>query len=124
MPDYFVQLAAFDEVHAEVALIIALTDLVNGNNAWVLKAGRSLSFPAKALQMRFRGPSSQTNYFERDDAIETFLMSAINNTLAAAANFLQQLVVAKLGQRFCCPLSVSLARQRRWTSSIVILNLE
>ena len=93
--DYFVKLAAFDELHAEVALAIALADLVNGNNAWMFEAGSSFRFPAKALQMCFGRPRAQTNYFERDGAIETFLMSAINYALTAATNFLQQLVVAE-----------------------------
>ena len=55
-PDYFVQLAAFDELHAEVALAIALADLVNGNNAWMFEAGGSFRFSAKALQVRFASP--------------------------------------------------------------------
>ena len=57
MPDHFIQLAAFDELHAEVALAIALADLVNGNNAWMFEAGCSFCLPAKALQMFFGRPS-------------------------------------------------------------------
>ena len=47
---YFVKLAAFDEVHAEVALTIALADLVNRNDARMFEAGCGFRFPAKALQ--------------------------------------------------------------------------
>jgi len=57
MPDYFVKLAAFDEVHAEVAMTIALPYLMDGDNAWMLKAGSSFSFPAKPLQVRFSRPT-------------------------------------------------------------------
>ena len=61
----------------------------------MFEAGSSFSFPAKALQMRFGRPRSQTNHFECDGAIETFLSRPINNTLTASTNFLQQLVVAE-----------------------------
>ena len=70
MLDYFVKLAAFDQVHAEVAMTIALAHLVNGDNAWMLKAGGSFRFSAKALQVRFGGPGSQTNYFESNGSID------------------------------------------------------
>src|SRR5438105_3319236 len=93
---YFVKLAAFDELHAEVALAIALADLVNGNNAWMFEAGSSFRLSAKALQMRLGRPRAQANHFERDCAVETFLVYTINHPLPTAANFLQQLVVAEL----------------------------
>ena len=35
-PDYFVELAAFDEFHAEVALTVALAHFVNRDNAWMI----------------------------------------------------------------------------------------
>ncbi len=49
-PDYFVKLAAFDELHAEVAGAIALAHFVNRNDAWMVEAGRGFCFPAKALE--------------------------------------------------------------------------
>jgi len=78
---HFVKLAAFDQLHAEVALAIALADFVDGNNAWMFQAGCSFCFPAKTLQMRFGGPRAEADYFERDGAIETFLMGAIDYAL-------------------------------------------
>ena len=100
-PDHFVKLAAFDELHAEVTSAFALADLVDGNDAWMFEAGSSFRLAAKALQVRFGGPRAQSNHFERDGAIETFLMGAINHALAAPANFLQQLVVAEFGWNLC-----------------------
>src|SRR4029077_8055430 len=94
-PDYFIKLAAFDELHAEVTLTFALAHLVNGNNAWMFEAGSSFRLSAEALQMRFGGPRAQADHFERDGAIETFLMSAINNTLTAAANLFHQFIIAQ-----------------------------
>ena len=103
MLDYFVELAAFDELHAEVALAIALADFVDGNNAWMFEVGSGFRFPAKTLQMRFGGPGTEADHFKRDSAIETFLMGTINNALTASADFLQQLVVAKVPEYFCPP---------------------
>src|SRR6202035_3085277 len=74
--------------------------------------------------MRFSGPRAQTYYFERNGAIETFLMSAVNYTLTTPADFLQQFVVAKVSKHFCCSRPVFLAQHRRWISSMVILILE
>ena len=54
--DHFVKLAAFNELHAEVALAIALADLVNGNDAWMFEAGSSFRFSTKTLQMCFGRP--------------------------------------------------------------------
>ena len=101
--DYFIKLTAFDELHAEVALSIALAHFIDGNNAWMFEAGGGFGFPAKTLQVRFGGPGAKANHFKRDSAIETFLMSAINHALTASADFLQQFVVAKVAKYFCPP---------------------
>ena len=45
--------------------------------------------------MRFGGPRTRAKQFERDSPVQAFLMSAINNSLAAPANFLKQRLVAK-----------------------------
>src|SRR6476661_7539783 len=50
---YLVELAAFDEVHAEVATTVALTDFMNRNYEWVVQARRCFGFESKPLQMRF-----------------------------------------------------------------------
>ena len=51
-----------------------------------------------------QGPKA--DHFERDGAIETFLMRAINYALTAPADFLQQFVIAKVCPAFlliaCC----------------------
>ena len=89
----------FDKLHADNTSH-ALADFVDGNDARMIETS-GFGFPAKTFQMRFGGPRAQANYFERDGAIETLLMSAINNTLTAPADFLQQLVVAKVAEHSC-----------------------
>src|SRR5882672_7425957 len=96
--DHFVELAAFNELHAEVAATIALAHFMNGNDKWMVEAGGGFCFSAKALQMRFSGPGAQADYFECNGAIETFLMRPVNYTLTTPANFLQQFVVAEVLQ--------------------------
>ena len=61
--DYFVKLAAFDKLHAEVALAIALADLVDGDDARMIEAGGSFGFQSKALEVRFGGPLAEANDF-------------------------------------------------------------
>ena len=70
--------------------------------------------------MRFGVPGTQADYFERDSAIETFLMGTINYALTASPDFLQQFVVANVCEYFCCSLSLSHARYLRWRSTILI----
>ena len=55
-PDYFVQLAAFDEFHTEVARAITLADFVDRNDTRMLQTRCGFSFKAKALQVRFARP--------------------------------------------------------------------
>src|SRR5262249_12932732 len=86
--DHFVKLAALDQLHAEVALAIALAHLVDRNDARMLEVSGGFGFPAEALQMSFRGPRAAANHFKRDAPIETLLMGSINYRLTAPADFL------------------------------------
>src|SRR5438270_4016105 len=81
----------------------------------MLKAGGGFGFAAEALQMRFSGPMSQTNHLESYRAVQTFLPRAIYNSLAAPADFLQQFVVAKVGE--CLWPIGFLFNMRQWQAS-------
>src|SRR4029434_8112603 len=83
---HFIELSAIDELHAEVAGTLAFAHFVNGNNAWMIQTGGGFSFPTKALQMCFGCPRAQAYDFERNCAVQTFLVRAINDSLAAAAD--------------------------------------
>ena len=61
--NHFVKLTAFDKLHAEVALPIALANLVNGDDACMIEAGSSFCFQTKALEVRFSGPLPKANDF-------------------------------------------------------------
>src|SRR6266403_6352850 len=111
-PDYFIQLTAFNKLHAEVTLAITLAYLIDGNDSWVLEAGGSFGLAAESFQVRFGGPRTQSKQFERDSTVQTFLMGAIHHALAAPTNFLQQFVVAKVSEYLCRPRSLLLIRYR------------
>ncbi len=96
--DYLVELSPFDEFHAEITRTIALTDFVNRDNTWMLETGRSFRFTTETFQMRFGGPISQTDHFERHSAIETFLTRAIDYALTAATDFFLDFVIAKVSK--------------------------
>ena len=46
---YFVKLTALDEIHAEVAETLALSDFMNRNDKWVVEVGGGFRFPSKTL---------------------------------------------------------------------------
>src|SRR6266508_4487467 len=73
-----------------------LSQQYDRHDAGIFQAGGRFRFPAESSQMRFGGPRAQTDHFERDGAIETFLIGAINYALTAASNFLQQRVVSEV----------------------------
>ena len=61
--NYFVKLTAFDKLHAEVALTVALAHFINRHDARVIETGSSFCFQTKALEVRFGGPLTKPNYF-------------------------------------------------------------
>ena len=88
-PDYFVKLTALDELHAEVAGAIALADVVDRDDARIIKTCSGFCFPAKALQVVFARPLTQRDHLQRDDAIEIFLPGTVHHALAAPTDFFQ-----------------------------------
>src|SRR2546430_7634909 len=62
-PDYFIQLSAFDELHAEVTRPVALADFVNRHDARMLQTRRGFCFKAKTLQVSLARPLTKANDF-------------------------------------------------------------
>src|SRR5436190_5544332 len=67
--DHFIQLSAFDKLHAEIALTIPLTHFVDGNDAGMRETGSSVRFAAKGVYVRFGGRTVLANELERNRAI-------------------------------------------------------
>ena len=61
--NHFIKLAAFDELHAEVAGAVTLAHFVDGNDARVIKTCGGCRFPTKALHVRSAGPLTNPKNF-------------------------------------------------------------
>src|SRR5437762_6552207 len=72
----------------------------------MLEGGGGLRFSAKARQVRFGCPLAESNDFQRNRPVETFLPRTEHHALTAASDFFQQFVIAKVGQRLCRTLSL------------------
>src|SRR5260370_36496762 len=84
-----IELAALHQSHAEVTGAVALSNLVNRDDARMVQAGGGFCFETKALHVCFCRPVSETNHFERDNPVQTFLSCPINDALATASDFLE-----------------------------------
>src|SRR5262245_23979262 len=62
-PDYFIELAAFNKLHAEVTRAVTLSDVVNGYDTGMLQLRSSFGFAAKPLQVRFARPLTEADDF-------------------------------------------------------------
>src|SRR5439155_6091594 len=98
-PDNFVKLAAFDKLHAEVALAVPLADFVDRNGTGMLQPGCGFGLETETFEVCFGGPLAQSDDFQRDDAIETLLAGAKYYALSAAANLLEQFVITEIHQK-------------------------
>src|SRR5207248_9580984 len=91
-----IQVAAFDELHAEITRAVALADFVNRNDLRMLETRRRLGLVTKTPYVRCARPLAETDHFERDSSVEAFLARAIHYALSAAPDLFDQLVIAKL----------------------------
>src|SRR5436190_2752865 len=81
----------------------------------MIQASRCLGFPAKALQVRIGSPVAKANHLESDSAVETFLSRAINHSLTATTDYLEQFIVTKVGE--CLWPIGFLFNMRQWQAS-------
>src|SRR2546430_1270395 len=81
----------------------------------MLEACSGFGFPTKTFYVCFARPVTQCNDLERDGATKTFLTGTVNYTLAAPADFLQQLVVTKFhldSTRLLLPVMIVIERSQ------------
>src|SRR5262249_45782791 len=93
----FIEWAALDQFHAEIAATGALADFVNRNDAGMIEPGCGLRFQMEALQMPSGSQLTQRDDLQCDGAIEAFLSCSIHKALSTATEFFEQFVVAKVG---------------------------
>ena len=63
-------------------------------------------FETKTSQVRFARPLTKANDLKRDCSIQTLLSRAKHHTLAAAADFFQQFVIAEFAEDLCDALAL------------------
>src|SRR6516165_2072636 len=87
--NHLVKLTTFDKLHTEIALAIPLADLVDGNDAWMVKAGSGFGFQPKAPEVRLCCPLTEADDFQCNYPVEAFLPSTKNDPLSTPANLLE-----------------------------------
>src|SRR2546430_13451582 len=58
----YIELAAFDQAHAEVASTIALADFINWNDAGMVQPGGRFRFATESFHVRLRGPMAESDH--------------------------------------------------------------
>src|SRR5262249_62005739 len=81
-----------------IAGAIASADFVNWDDTRMLKTGCGFRFATKTFHVRFCSPMAQADDLECHGAVETLLPGTINDALAAAADFLQQFIIAEIAE--------------------------
>src|SRR5262249_36997497 len=86
----------FNQLHAEVMLVVMFADFVNGNDVRMIEPRRSFSFRVKTLDQRGRGQLTSQNHLERDGPIQAHLPGAIDYAHATAGDFFEQFVIPEV----------------------------
>src|SRR5215831_16193792 len=73
LPNDFIELAALEQIHAEIAVTIVLANFVDRNDRRMIEPGRGFRFATKPAQMALGRPTRDANHFQGDDSIETLL---------------------------------------------------
>src|SRR5262250_1936894 len=87
--NYLIKLAALDELHAEVALTIALAYFVDRNDAWMIEACSGFRFQAKTLKVCWCCPLTEADNFQCNSTVETLLPGTKNDSLSTPDNLFE-----------------------------------
>ena len=88
--------AALDVFHREVVLAVVFPDLVDADDIRMTQAGGRFRLGAEASHLLRRGQRGLKHPLHRHDAIEAGLACGEDDAHAAARDFLDQFVVAKI----------------------------
>ena len=90
------EVAALDELHAEVALAVVLADLVDRDDAGVVEQRDGLGLVLEPAQLGVVGQDAGLDHLEGDGPVEADLAGLVDDAHAAAAQLLLDLVVAEV----------------------------
>ena len=77
-------------------LALVFSHLMNGDDVRMLQTRSGLGFHAKTPHELLAGKLPEQKHLHRDNPIQAHLASPIDNSHAAAGDFFQQLVIAKI----------------------------
>ena len=89
------QAPARDVFHGEEVLAVLETDLVNGDQVWMLQTGKGRGLIMEALHKFRSGMRSEQQQFYRDDPLQADLSGPENDPHSSAGDFFQQLIVSE-----------------------------
>ncbi len=90
------EVAPLDELHAEIALAVVLAHLVDRHDAGVVEQGDRLGLVLEPEQVGVIGQHAGLDHLECDGPVEVDLPSLVDDAHAAAAQLLEELVVAEV----------------------------
>ena len=90
------EVAALDQLHAEVVLAVVLADLVDRHDARVVEQGDGLGLVLEPAQLGVVGQNAGLDHLEGDGPVEADLPGLVDDAHAAAAQLLVNLVVAEV----------------------------
>ncbi len=90
------QIAAVDELHAEIVLALVFADLVDWHDVGMVEVGGGFGFEAKTLEVGGRGQTPGANHLERQHAVQAELPGLVHNAHASLGDHLEQLVIAEV----------------------------
>ena len=107
------QVAAVDELHAEVVVAVVLADFVDRHDVRVVEVRGGLGLEPEALQVVGSGEAAGTHHLEREHAVQAHLAGLVDDSHTPLGDDLDQLVVAEIadarftrvvrwGRRQCC----------------------
>jgi hypothetical protein len=86
---------SIDIVHDNEVLTLMDADFMNGNDMRVMQGARHHCFTAKTQNRICRGVISKEEHLDRDEPLQTLLPRLVNDSHAAAGDFLDYFVVAE-----------------------------
>ena len=107
------QRRALDVLHGEIRLAVVLADLVDGDDVGMHEPGGGLGFGPETRPVRFAGQVAAEDHLERDGPIEAELPGSPDDAHAAAAEFGDDLEVAKRRRRAHGLVATGIWRSRR-----------
>ncbi len=95
------EIAAVDQLHAEVMMPLVLADLVDRDDVGMVQMRRGLGFQAKPLEVVGRGEPPGPDHLQRQHAVQADLPGLEDDAHPAFRDDLDQLIIAEVADAPC-----------------------